>query len=786
VTILTRKLLRDLRRLKWQMAAIALLVACGVSVAVMAFSAQKALVTAQRNYYRQTAFGDLFATATRAPRALVAELARIDGVLLVDARAVKTGLMEVPGQMRPATARLIALPDDERRSLNRIVLVAGRLPDPARADEAVALATFLDAAHVALGERLTMVIDGHRLTFRIVGAALSPEYVYVPSFGPMPDDAHSGVFWAPRDAVERPAGLGDAFSAVSLALAPGASAAAALARIDRLLAPYGGAPAYARADQISHKFQQNRIDRLSVMAMVLPPVFLVVAAGLVHLVLGRMVDAERDQIGLLKAFGYDDLAAAAIYLKMAALVGLAGAIAGGAAGRWLAWGIVAELAQYMRFPHLRSQFSWTAFGVSVGISVAAAVAGSLLAGRRAARLSPAVAMQPPAPATFRRGAIERLRFVTALDQPTRMIARNLERYPLRAALTTAGLAASVALLVGSQFMFGSMDSVVDQAYYRARRWSDEVAFADARAVHAVAELSRMPAVLRAEPYRMVSARLHAHFRAERVVVVGLDEQASLERMLDPHDRPIPFTGDTIAVSQPLAGRLGIRAGEMVDLEVSEGRRPRIRIAVSAIDRDYAGLTIHMPRTLLNRLMGDGDVASGSDLLVAADRRAEFYRAIVRAPSVVGVGSRDDTVAMFRSSVAAVMTTEMTFFLGFAGAIAFGIAYNISRIALADRARDLATLRVLGFSPAECAYILCGELGGLALAAAPIGVLGGFGLARALVAAFTRQDFYLPFIISPSGLGTAFITYLCAVLAAAALVAQRIWRFDLVAVLKTRD
>jgi putative ABC transport system permease protein len=784
--VLDRKLLRDLWRLKWQMAAIAMLIACGVSVAVMAFSTQKALITAQRRYYQQTRFGDLFATATRAPVSLVDDLARIDGVIAVDARAMKAGLMEVPGLLRPATAHLIALPDDDRRALNRIVLVAGRLPDPNRTDEAVALKTFLDAAHVSLGERLSMVIGGRRLSFMIVGSALSPEFVYAPSNGPMPDDAHQAVFWAPRGAVERPTGLGGAFSAVSLALAPGASGAAALAAIDRTLAPYGGTPAYARTDQISHKFQQDRIQRLGVMAAVIPPVFLIVAAALVHLVLGRMVETEREHIGLLKAFGYRDLEAASIYLKMAGLVGLVGALAGGALGGWLGTAIVAVLAQYMRFPHLAPQFSWTAFAVAATLSMAVAIAGSLRAVGRAVRLSPAVAMQPPTPTSFRRGLLERAGLWRALDQPTRMIARNIERFPARAASTVGGLSVSLSLLIGSQFLFGSIDDVVEQAYFQARRWTDQVTFAERRDVHAVIEMKHLPAALRVEPYRNAPARLRAHARDERIELVGLESDAELALPLDPQGYRIFFKGRSLVLSQALGARLGVRPGDLVELEITEGRRPRTIVPVSAIAQDYAGLTAQMTRGALNRLMGDGDLASGANLVVAPDQRGEFYRAIAQIPEIVGAGSRDDTVASFRSAVAAALTTEMAFFLGFAAAIAFGVAYNISRIALADRARDLATLRVLGFGRAECAYILSGELGLLALAATPLGVLGGFALADALITAFTRQDFYLPFHITAKGLGVAFTTYLSAVILAAALVAQRIWRFDLVAVLKTRD
>jgi putative ABC transport system permease protein len=783
---LDRKLLRDVWRLKWQLAAIAVLIACGVSVAVMAFSTQKALVATQRAYYAQTRFADVFATATRAPLSLVGDLSRIDGVLTVDARVMKAGLMDVPGLLRPATVRLISMPDDDRRALNQIVVVAGRVPDPNRADEAVALKTFLDAAHISLGERVSLTIEGRSLPFTIVGAALSPEYVYVPSASPMPDDAHEGVMWAPRAAVERPTGLGGAFSAVSLILARGTSDAAVRAAIDRLLAPYGGTPAYARADQVSHKFQQDRIDRLGVMATIIPPVFLLVAAALVNLVLGRMVETEREQIGLLKAFGYGDLQAASPYLELAAFVGIIGVAAGGALGGWLGRAIVALLAEYMRFPHLEGGFSSVAFAVAAALSIGAAVAGSLLAVRRAVRLSPAVAMQPPTPARFRRGLIERLGMWRVLDQSTRMIIRYVERFPARAALTIGGLGISLALLIMSQFLFGSIDAIVDQVYYRASRWTDELDFAEARDVHVLAEVGRLPAVLRVEPIRTVAARMRAHARDERIAIIGLDADAELAQPMDAGGHRLPLLGRGVLPSTALARRLGVRPGDFVDIEVTDGRRPRAVLPVTGIADVPMGLIAYMARPALNRVMADGDLASGVDLLLNTDQRGEFYRAVAGLPQVVGAASRDDTVASFRSAVSQVLTVEMTFFLGFAAAIAFGVAYNIGRIALADRARDLATLRVLGFGRIECAYILAGELLWAAVVAVPLGIAGGVALAHALVNAFSRQDFYVPFVISPGGVGISCGVYLAAVSVAAAFSVQRIWRFDLVAVLKTRE
>lgn len=784
---LDRKLVRDLWRLKWQMLAIALLVACGVSVAVMSFSAQRALADAQAAFYAETRFADVFAQAKRVPASRLRQLNRIEGVTALDARIQEIGLMDVPGLSRPATARIISLPDRQNAGLNRIRLTAGRLPDPASTDEVVALKTFLEAAGVGLGDRLTAVVQGRAFTFTVVGAALSPEYVYVPapeSF--MPDDAHQGVFWATRRAVERAAGMSGAFNAVALKLAPGASVPAVLGDVDRVLAPYGGRAAYAREDQASHAFLAAELKELSTSASILPPIFLIIAAALVHLTISRLVDAEREQIGLLKAFGYRNGEAARPYLRLAVAVGVVGVLAGGLAGGTLGAAIVDQYREYFRFPVLALRFHWPAFAGAAAVAIAATVAGSMAAVRRAAALSPAVAMQPLRPATYRAGVLDRVVRGPAVDQATRVIVRNLERFPVRTLLAAFGLSAGLALLVGTQFLFDSLDKVVDQTYFRAQRWSEAISFAEPRSIAALGEISRLPGVFAAEPVRVVAARLKAGGREELTRVVGLEPDASFDRPLDTRDRRVPFKGRGLILSEALAGRLGVTVGEDVRVEVIDGAGPAAILPVTGLARDYSGFAAYINRRDLNRLMAEGDLASGAHLLVAADDRPAFYRAIERTPQVVGSSSRDETVASWRQAMAEAFRVTISFYVGFAGAIAFGVAYNTSRIALSERARDLATLRVLGFGQGECAYILMGELAVVALVAVPLGVLGGQALAHGLVAAYSRDEVRLPAIISARSYGISLGAYVVAVAVAGALVARRIWGFDLVSVLKTRE
>ncbi|MBS0296019.1 MAG: FtsX-like permease family protein [Proteobacteria bacterium] len=784
---LDRKLLRDLWRLRWQVLAIALLIACGVSVTVMAFSAQQSLRTAQQRYYAQTRFADVFASAKRAPAETARRLAAIEGVSVVDTRVAYAGLMEVPGLSRPATARVISLPDDPAGGLNRIVLQAGRMPDPARNDEAVAVKAFLDAAHVRIGDRLTATIGGRALSFRIVGSALSPEYVYVPSpESTMPDDAHQGVFWMPRPVVERAAGLGGAFNTVALKLAAGASPRAVMASVDRILAPYGGAPAYERVDQSSNAFLEAELKELSKSATIFPPVFLLVAAALVNLVIGRLVGVEREQIGMLKAFGYSDFEAARPYLRLAMAIGVLGAAGGGVLGLAFGAAITDLYAEYMRFPRLSAAFSWPAFTIASAVAIAATSAGSLGAVRRAVRLSPAVAMQPARPSDYRAGLFERLGLTRRLDQPTRMILRSLERFPVRAGLTVAGLAASLTLLVGTLFMFRALDYVLDHVYYRTQRWSEAVGFAEVRDVRAISAVRRLPGVYAAEPVRLAGARVRANGREARVLVSGVEPWALMDRALDRAGRALPFEGRGVVLSEALARKLSVGPGQAVDLEITEPRRGRALLPVTATAEDYSGLSVYIARPALNRLLAEGDVATGAQLLVRPDARPAFYREIERVPQIVAAASRDDTVANWRRVTTESFRISILIYIGFAGAIAFGVAFNTGRIALAERGRDIATLHVLGFDHRECGYVLLGELALLALLATPLGLVAGDLFAQGIVLAYSRDELRIPATIGPETYAVALTAYFAAVLIACVIVGRRIWTLDLVAVLKTRE
>lgn len=773
--------------MKWQALAIALLIACGVSVAVMANSAHKALIAAQARFYAETRFADLFAQAKHVPRSRVLDLGQIEGVAAVDARLQEIGLLHLAGQARPATVRLISLSVDQERTLNGIDLVQGRLARAGPTNEVVALKTFLDAAGLQLGDRLSATLGARAISLHIVGAALSPEFVYVPSPESfLPDDAHQGVFWAQRSTVERAAGSSGIVNLFAFRVLPGARVPPILSAIDDHLAAYGAQPAYERKDQASHAFLRAELKELSTSAWILPPIFLIVATALVHLLMTRLVEVDREQIGLLKAFGYSDRAASWNYLRLAGAIGLVGVVLGGLLGGWLGFAVVSLYRQYFRFPQLAVQFDWTSFALTAGCSLAAAVTGSLVAVGKVVQLSPAVAMQMPRPANFKVGLLDRLLPNAYVDQATRMIFRTLERFPARAAMALSGLWASLALLVGVLFLFDSLERVVDATFYQTQRWSESTSFTEPRALGAVASLRRMPGVISAEPVRVVVARLRSAGHQETVRLIGLEPNADLHRPLDQQGRPVRGRGLGLVLSQALAQRLDVRPADLIWTEIMDGPGPRLALPIVGVASDYSGLSAYMARRDLNRLLGEGDVSSGAELLVLADAKPAFYQAIAKIPQIIAASSRDDTVMLWRNIMERSFKTSIGFYLAFAGAIAFGVTYNLGRISLSERGRDLATLQVLGFSQFESAYIMMGELALLSLAAVPLGLVGGYGLAQGLAAAYSRDEVRLPAVIGPSSYAEAILLFLAAVLMAAWPVAARLWTLDLVTVLKTRE
>ncbi len=784
------KLLRDLRLLWSQALTIALVVASGVAGFVTTLSAVDSLERARDVFYASGGFADVFAGVKRAPRALEARLRELPGVADVQLTTEHAVRLTQPGSDDPIIGYLIGVPRERAQAMNRVELRRGRAdggPGAPLADGSLPAwgsESFLMARGLAPGDRLTALINGRQRDLQVAGAALSPEYVFAGLFG-MPDLRGFGVFWVDEEALQAAFDMRGAFNRVAIKLAPGASEPAVVDALTRLLAPYGARSAHGRSDQTSHAMLDNEIAEQRVLGSILPAIFLGVAAFLLNVVVSRLVATQREQIAALKALGYTNRAIAAHYLKLVGVIVALGLAIGIALGKWLGIGMLGLYADFFRFPRFEHVLEPQLVLIAAGLTVLTAVAGTLGAIAATVRLAPAEAMRPPAPGRYRPTLLERLG-VTRLATVLRMILRQMERRPWRTALAVGGVAAAVAIVVLGNFFRDAIDYIVDTQFNVAMRNDVAVWTLEATSDGAAGELARLPGVTMVESSRFVDAVLVSGHRRERTQLRGYAAVPELYRIVDVDGRAYDPEGGGLLLTDRLADKLGLRVGDLVHAEILEGRARTLVLPVDGTVREMMGLNAYIGRETLNRLLGDGDLSSGFVLKVDPGSEGAVLGATRRMPQVVGAFSKASMLRNMEEISARnirIMSTVLTLF---ATVIAVGVVYNNARIALAERAWELASLRVLGFTRAEVSGLLLGELALVIGVALPLGMLAGWALVHALIGALASDQFFFPVVIEPRTYAWAAIAVVAAGAASALVVRRRIDRLDMVAALKTRE
>jgi len=522
------------------------------------------------------------------------------------------------------------------------------------------------------------------------------------------------------------------------------------------------------------------------MAGVIPPIFLIVSAFLLYSVISRQIDTQRQEIGLLKAFGYSDAAVAWHFVKFALTVSTLGLALGWAAGAWFGYQITELYREYFRFPALSFAIAPDIFLTSAAVAVAASGGGALVATRRAMLLTPAVAMSQPRPASYRPSLLERIGVLRDLSTTGYMIVRHVTRYPVRSGMTVTGIALSLGLLIATVQFIDSVTLMIDSFFFRAQRQDVTLRFVEPRADAVAGEVERMPGVIRAELRRAVGVKLTHGPRSKRVAILGIDPGSELSQQVDSNGHTIDLPQSGLLLTRRLADHLDLRAGDTVDVAVLEGRRARTQAQVTRVIDEYVGLAVYMQRAALNRLTGDGEVADSAWLKIDPSQEEALFGRVKETPGLFTIQLQRRAYQMFRDLLDQNMMTMVWFYVGFASVIAFGVAYNASRITLSERAHELATLRVLGYHKREVALILVGELALLTLVALPIGCVVGYGMAALMMSLFETDLYQIPLGLQPATYGWSTIVIIVATAFSSAVVVRRIHTLDLVRVLKARD
>ena len=739
-----------------------------------------------RIYYQRYRFADVFAQVRRAPKSVVEQIEAIPGVAVAEPRISHLALLDVEGLAEPATGRVISIPDLAEPRLNLLHLREGRLPERERTDEVTISEGFAKAHEMRIGSTFKALLNGRKRELKVVGTALSPEFIY--ALGPgdlMPDDRRFAILWMSEKGLAGLFDLDGAFNDVTLSLLPQASEPEVIKQLDQLLGRYGGTGAYGRKDQLSHAFLDAELRQLDALRRVMPPIFLLVSAFLINITLSRTIALEREQIGLLKALGFGPLPIATHYIKFVLVITAVGVSIGFAAGAWLGYGLTRLYGDFFHFPFLIFRHDADIYAIAGLVSVLAAVAGTLKAVKDVLELAPAVAMQPPAPPRYRRLFKSAGGSTIPMSQLTVMTLRHVAHRPIRAGATALGIGMGVGLLVTALLSFDSVDQMVEVAFFRTDRQHATLTFTDEKHTRALQDIERLPGVLRAEPYRSVAVRFRNEHLSRQLSIIGKPTDMDLSRVLDLDDRPVPLPASGLVINERIAEVLRLRRGDVVEMEILEGRRGTRQIPVADVIKSYFGLTAFMDLDALNELMY-GPRLTGAHISYDARQQGELYAAIKSTPGIGSIALQRHALARFRETIAQNINYSVTIYVVLAVIIAFGVVYNSARIQLSEHARELASLRVLGFTRAEVSRVLLTELALLTLIAIPLGWAIGYGFGWLLIQAFSSDLYRVPFTIERATYAKASLVILVATAASALIVRRRIDRLDLIAVLKTRD
>ena len=781
------KLFRDLWRIKGQAMAIMLVIGIGVALQVMMSGIVASLTQTRDTYYERHQFADVFASVVRAPERVVGQLRDIAGVAAVDTRVTGGALIDVASRDLPVSARILSLSSDGQRHLNEILLTSGRLPEAANPQEVVLLEGFAKAHGILPGSQISVTLNASRRMLDVVGTAQSPEFIYYAAPGEMiPDDARFGVIWIGRPTLAAALDLNGAFTEVLLTLRRDANIDAVLVGIDRLLTPYGGAGSYAAIDHPSNRFLSEEISGLEVSAKNVPPVFMLVAAFLLYIVISRLVQSEQEEIGLMKAFGYSDAEVSVHYLQLILMIALGGALLGCVLGVALGRMTIPIYTTYYKLPFLLFRLEVSSFLSGILTSITVATVGGAIVLRRIFQLAPAEAMRPPSPPDYSKTGNFGQRIVSRLDQPTRMVLRRVTRQPFRMLGAVMGIAAGMALSLSMLIIYEGFDEALDRTFNVIDRSDAFVTFTAPSSGKVIYEMQRITGVSRVEPVRAAPVIFRNGRHQYSGAITGLASNAELFRALDAESQPIALPTRGVVLSTSLASILDLNVGDDITVDIRQGNQPVVNTRVAGITQSLMGSPAFMDIDALNGLINEPNRLSGAYLSIEDGAEKSVYSALKNMPRVAGVSLRAEAEQAFET-IMDQGAGSSRFIMGFmAFAITFGIIYNAARVAKDERLRDLASLRVMGFYQGETAFVLLGELAVVTLIALPLGVLMGNALSHLIAAGFSTDLYQIPIVYTPKATGTAIAIVVGAALTSGWLVKRDIDRVEIISALKTRE
>jgi putative ABC transport system permease protein len=756
VSVLDRKLWREARGSLALLGAITSVIAVGVMCFIYMRSTHHNLSLARWQYYAQCRMADFWVDVKKAPLVEVERLTELPGVTAIRPRIQFYATVDLAQVASPLNAMVLSLPDEREAQpiINDIVLETGGYFTDRRANEVIVNSAFARRQGIRPGQTIHLILNNRRQELLVVGTAISSEFIYLVAPGSIaPDREHFGVFYLKRTFAEEVFDFDGATNQIVGLLDPEHQEHSQdiLRRIESMLAPYGVVTSYPRRTQTSNQFLSDELRGLGLFSTMMPAIFLVVGALVLNVLMVRLVDQQRVTIGTLKAIGYPDATIFLHYTKFALALALGASLVGLVLGYGMANFVTSLYRMFYEFPNLENHIYAGTYSGGVAVAIVCALVGSLQGARTALALKPAEAMRPKPPA--RGGAIWLEQFAwlwQRLSFGWRLVLRNVFRNPLRSAVGMFAAAMGAALLVCGFILANAITFLIDFQFERVTRSDVDLHFKDERGVAALFEARSLPGVDRAEPVFDVSCTfIHGPHR-RRSGIMGVAPGSRLTTPRDTQGRAIRVPETGLAMSRKLAELLEIIPGDYVTVLPTRGLRHELRVRVAELSDSYIGMAVYADIRFLGRLLREEFALNGVQLALDTSPRSmrQFYAQIKQLPAVQSVNARADTIENM-NFIVATQRIFISLLVLFAGVIFFSSLLNSSLIGLAERRREVATLRVLGYTEWQIGGLFLRESLVINSLGTLLGLPLGYSLALLLSKLYNTEMFRFPLITPPN-------------------------------------
>lgn len=787
--MLWRKMLRDFKENKGAYFACIVIITLGITVFTAFYTMVGTLRSSQYEFYKNQNFADGFVQIEAVPRNEIKRLEDIKGIKNVQGRLVKDVKVINDSGKENIYLRLISIDYDYTNPINDFFLIEGKRPD--ENSMAVSIdSKFCEAQHLKLNDEIEIVATGKMNKLKIIGVGSSPEFIYAlrSKNDLFPSPETFGIAFIPIKAMEKLFPNEKTYNDIVFTMAQGADFDDIKDELETKLKPYGIKSIIARKEQLSHILLDEELKALESMSKAMPIMFLSIAGVITYITLKRLIEQQRGQIGILKAFGYTSGEILSHYLSYALVVGLAGGLMGVILGAILAYPLTTMYQFFFNLPGLKGNMPPSIIISGIGLSLTFSALAGYQGSKKVLTLEPAEAMRPPAPIVGRRVLLERLQFLwKRLNVQGLMAVRNISRNKGRSLFIFLGIVLCFAISSFTWSMNDLIQKIVFDQYEKVELYDVKINFEKPMNGKAVLrELQRFPGVNRAEPMAEVPVTLKNKWLKEDVVIIGIQGESRLYNIIDNSHSKINPPENGILLSERLAKLLKAEKGTelVVESPMMAGEEEK-SIEVVGMIPQYVGVNAYMELESLQDFLRQKGFITSCILNINEKDISLLQHKYVHADTINTIEDRNEKLEKFQEMMTSFGSAIYIYAL-ISVIIGFAIIYNASVITLSERSRELASMMVLGMTEKEVMTVITFEQWCIAIPAMILGVPVSKLMLAALSETLSNDIYTIPNGLTILSIILAFAVTSISIGIAQLTAARKIKKMSMVDVLKARE